>query len=406
MRPTILAYGTPKTAAFFRKVAASGWGLVLDNGSARDVVFTMYENFARADALVLFPNAHPAHLVSVIAEAEVGHPLILQQEPGSSAALAVKPIIFFGGRKEWAAFRSVFDRMQAEGLLRDSFDRAVTYCSTWEGEQSVIEERLPSTIPSTRIHYYIHTRKQADLAVDERMDVRPPSEVTVACFGSASTKNERHLERTGRVACMLARNNWNILHGGGTAGVMGQLSRSGAQYKAYVTGVTVHASGAPKISFERANGDRRPDDIDQQIASKDMLHRIETYAGHSQAFVSLDGGIGSVQEILIVAELLTKQHPAVTYISDAGKRTPKPLLVLNESGCYSPFFDYLRARGLSGLVSVIQEVKTVVELEAVLSSHFRLNPPQPLQQKRPFRELYALTAEPRAIPEKASAPAA
>ncbi len=392
--PTLLLYGTPKDPSFYEEILNSeNWGIVSDNGHARDVVFTIYENFGRADAIVAFPNAHPVHLLTLLAEAEVGHPLILQSQAEiitSDADIERKPIIFYGTHEEWQSFRNQLAEMEAQGLTRQSFDRHVHYCHSPADLENYLHEHLPHEIPSTRLHYYAHTKKRSDLSLDVAEDVRPPADITISFFGSASTKAEKHIQQASKAARMCARKNWNILHGGGGGGVMKELSVSGSRAKAYVLGISVDGSGAPVITFERELGTGRPEDIDHFVESKDMLHRIETYAGHSEAFVSLDGGIGSLQEVYVIAELLSKNHPVVTYQTAEGGRAPKPLFLVNESGIYTPVLEYLSERGLKHIRDQIQVVDSIEELQRGLERAFEQAPPlaRDIRDKGRFRDRY------------------
>jgi predicted Rossmann-fold nucleotide-binding protein len=401
--PTVLMYGTPPEDGRLLKevIAPRGWGLVQDNGRARDAVFTVYENLARADAILALPDAHPLHLVTLLAEAEVGHPLIVQSRTADLNDFKVKPIIFFGSTEEWLPFRNMFGVMQQQGLLREGFDRLAHYEASPIAARAWIEAHLPEEIRTTRIDYYLHTRKQADLSHEARKDVRPPSPITISCFGSASTANPAHLEHADEAARAFTRNNWNILHGGGDYGVMGQLTRSALKFKAYTIGVTVHASGAPKIGFERNGLETRGDQIDELIASKDMLHRIESYAGNAQAFVALDGGIGSVQEVLVIAELLARRHPAVIYETAVQKLAAKPLWVLDADGIYAPVLKYL-ALEYGYLLEHIRVTHSIDHLEAELGRHFVDCPPHPRSDggKPKFRELYGDRAQPVAAVRK------
>ena len=131
------------------------------------------------------------------------------------------------------------------------------------------------------------------------------------------------------------------------------------------------------------------------IASKDMLHRIETYAGHAHAFVSLDGGIGSVQEVLVIAELLARRHPVVMYRTAAGTLIPKPLWVLNESGIYTSVLRYLEERRLLDVRAHICSAASLEELGNALQAHFAEHLPVPAGSSRgKFRDQYGDAASP------------
>jgi predicted Rossmann-fold nucleotide-binding protein len=385
--PTVVIYGSPSAELLHQAGDERGWGVVVDNGRARDRIFTIYENFARADGFIGLPNAHPIHLLTLLAEAEVGHPLILQGEHELTEHFLTKPITFLGTPEEWRPFHQMFQVMKTQGLLRDGFDRLARYAPSIPEALCALEDSFPATIDPTRMNYYLHAGKPADLEYSSRNGPRQPTNITAACFGSASTKNPDHLVRTDKAAEMLARLGINILHGGGDAGVMGQLSRSAATYGAYVKGVTVHSSGAPKIFFERAAGDAHPLEIDLYIASKDMIHRMESYAGHSEVFISLDGGLGSIQEVLVIADLIAAGHPVTRSCDATGSWHAKPLFLLNESGIYTPILQYLRDRGYHQLLGVMKEVRSIAELEQGLSDHLRLHPPRTLDaaERRDFR---------------------
>lgn len=395
--PTLLVYGTPADHSFFAEfVERLRWGVALDNGRARDPIFTIYENLARADAILCLPNAHPLHLVTVMAEAEVGHPLIAAGLPAEPGKFPAKPIVFWGDEASWRPFREVFSRMRAQGLTREIFDRLVYYTADIADARDFIAAHLPTEIPSTRLAYYVHAKRDADLEKGMRDDVRPPSGVTVACFGSASTTNPEHLRRAEAVARALVRRDFNILHGGGVHGVMAELTRVGNRLKGFVKGVTVHAIGAPKIFFERAAGGGAAEEVDLHIASKDMLHRIESYAGNSEAFVALDGGIGSVQEVLVIADLRAQRHPVVMFETVDRRRVAKPLWLLNESAIYTPLIEYLEARALSRLRDEIQTAASVAELETGLGEFFAAHKPIPVSPNDAlaFRSKYKEVPQP------------
>ncbi len=392
--PTILIYGMPKKFDKFISLSKDlDVGLILDNGLARDPIFTFAENLSRADAIIAYPNAHPLHLVSLIAEAEVGHPL-LQRYPSTLVknkdSIITKPVVFFGSKKEWKPFQEQFESMRAEGLIRSGFDRTVHYESRFKKVIEYFAKELTDQIPATRLHYYQHSMKPADIIAQGKNSSLEQSPITISFFGSASSESALHLARADAAARMCARNNWNILHGGGDAGVMGQLTRSGKQYDAYVCGVSVDFSGAPKIHFERKDNSSSFSDHDYFIASKDMLHRIETYAGHSEAFVSLDGGIGSLQEILVISELLASLHPAVYYKTINGDSVAKPLYVVNESKIYDSVFTYLHSLKLSRLTNNIIEVSSIEELHRSAKEFFAKHPPleKDANRKRDFRDRY------------------
>ena len=392
--PTALIYGMPKDPdGLLQSLTEKGIGIVIDNGHARDKIFTIYENLSRADLIIAYPNANPVHLKTLIAEGEVGHPLIVQEKTDIADGerhYNLKPIIFFGTDEEWQPFKDQFNGMRRAGLLRDGFDRVAHYTDSFQGVLDHVDERLVRSIDATRTKYWLHTKTPSDIDIEAKPNTRPPSDFTVSFFGSASIKHPDDIDpsdekaialskaaydRADSHALMCAKNNWNILHGGGNGGMMGQLSKSGNDYKAFVFGISVHMSGAPKIFFEKDPGANVLDDHDYFVNSKDMIHRIETYCLHSEAFCALDGGIGTLQEVLVIAELLSTQHPAVMNMREDGTLVPKPLFVQNEGRIFTEAIEYLEARGLTDLKDQIIVANSTREVDQHLQAYQREHGP-------------------------------
>jgi predicted Rossmann-fold nucleotide-binding protein len=402
-QPTILCYGTipSELYSFLLTLRKKGEiGLVVDDGG-RDPIFTFYENLARADAILVSPTAHPAHIISLLTESEVGHPLILQgrvQKEEKGKEFPVKPVIFYGPEEEWRPFQEQFAPMQELGLIREGLDRVAFYTDDPNEMFSHVKKNLAPELPTTRLHYYEHAKKRADLTIESRRDARPPSDITVSFFGSASSSHPDVLERTVEAANITARNGWNLLHGGGTRGVMGTLSEVGQRNKAFVYGISVDFSGAPLITFERDGEEGNLKQHDIYIASKDMIHRIETYALNSDAFVALDGGGGSLQEVLIIAELLSTKHPAVISLTATGEHIPKPLLVQNGGGTYTRALSWIENGPFAYLREYIEVTHSSEELEQHLQDHFAQHPPSSRknQSQETLRKLYGEVPHPMA----------
>ena len=227
-KPTLLLLGTPNSEDL--KVILEyekRYGIVLDSGRSRDPIFSLYDNISRADAVIAFPNTHPVHLTSLIAEGEVGHPLLVQiVEIDSRTPIVAKPIVYVGKESEWRSFKEIFTEMRAQTLIREYFDRVVTYLPDLNSAFEHIEKTLPKDLPTTRIQYYKHVTKEADIGIYDQKNARLPMNTTVSFFGSASSKNSNHLVSAHRAAEMCGDNSWNILHGGGDAGVMGALTEA------------------------------------------------------------------------------------------------------------------------------------------------------------------------------------
>lgn len=390
MKPTLIYFGRPRAAEEFLKTFGESFALIGRDGAARDPVFSLNENLASADAIIAFPGAHPVQLVSLLAEAEVVNPFLQHEfDPTLRVENNIKPIVFLGSDDEWAPFQACFDSMKREGLLRDRFHKLSLTTESLTEARAYIEARLPKKLSSGRLHFFRHIMQAEPTLLDRNPRAVPPKPMTLSIFGSASSKDPRHLNRADRVAEIAKAQSFNILHGGAVTGVMGRLSMAGRQAGVYVFGVTVSPGGAIGLSiFEQQQGPGRPEEVDEYLKSKDMIHRIETYALCSHAFLSLDGGVGSLQEILMMAQLRYESHPAMLFETVSGGQTKKPLWALDIDGLWSPTVAYLKENGWPHLAEEITLVPGLEELETALKTFFLDNPAKSEVDREQLRAVY------------------
>lgn len=377
--PCVFMFGEPEDQSIRTALRSElHVGVGSDNGLLKDPIFTFYENVAEADLVIAYPNAHPVHLLSLIAEGEVGHPLMLQKPVQATATgkqdYPLKPIVFFGNEADWAPFKAQFAGMKHGGLLRDGFDRIVHYTDSVSGLIDYVDKTLIREIPTTRLHYYKYNKQPSDISVLRNPDAGIPSDITIAFFCSASTKDPAHHAHAREAAKMLADRGWNALDGGGS-GLMETLNRACKELGVYTYGVSVDPSGAPLLFFER-KGSGRPEHVDHYIESKGMIPRIETYHGHSHASIAYDGGVGSAQEVLMTAQLLAQNHPVMSYETVDGNVVQKPLYIMDGSRIWGEVLKELERRPeFRDLRAQIQARGSFREIEQELGEYFREHRP-------------------------------
>ncbi len=118
----------------------------------------------------------------------------------------------------------------------------------------------------------------------------------------------------------LAENGIGLVYGGGSLGLMGEVARATLAHGGYVTGII------PTFLSEKEQMLR---DVDELIVVDDMHERKRRMFEHSDAFVALPGGIGTLEELV---EQLTW--------SQLGRHT-KPIVVANIAGFWTPFLHLL-----------------------------------------------------------------
>ena len=130
------------------------------------------------------------------------------------------------------------------------------------------------------------------------------SNVCVYC-GSSPGNNPRFVEAATAFGKILAENKINLVYGGGSYGLMGALANSVLDHGGTVTGIIPEALVARERALKR---------VQKMIVTRDMHERKQKMFEHSDAFVALPGGIGTLEELveqLTWAQLAHHKKPIV-----------------------------------------------------------------------------------------------
>ena len=143
--------------------------------------------------------------------------------------------------------------------------------------------------------------------------------VCVYC-GSGPGTNPRFVEAAIALGKALAEGGIRLVYGGGSIGLMGAVATSVLDHGGTVTGII------PGFLTARENALKR---VQELIVTPDMHERKRLMFEHSDAFVALPGGIGTLEELV---EQLTWQQ--------LGRHT-KPVLLANIEGFWEPLLALL-----------------------------------------------------------------
>ena len=142
----------------------------------------------------------------------------------------------------------------------------------------------------------------------------------------------------------LAERGWGLVFGGGKAGVMGSVSLSAKVAGAKVVGVIPDFMVARELACLEA---------DELIVVESMRERRRIMEERADAFVTLPGGIGTLEEMI---EIL---------VGRALNRHNKPLVLVNQDGYYDEllafFHRMVRERFKSGGVLELMPVARTIE---------------------------------------------
>src|SRR5579859_4574852 len=138
--------------------------------------------------------------------------------------------------------------------------------------------------------------------------------VCVYC-GSGPGTNPHFIESAKAFGKILAESGIRLVYGGGSLGLMGAIATSVLDHGGMVTGII------PDFLKLRENALKR---VQEMIVTPDMHERKRLMFEHSDAFVALPGGIGTLEELV---EQLTWQQLG---------RHSKPVLLANIDGFWEP----------------------------------------------------------------------
>ena len=155
------------------------------------------------------------------------------------------------------------------------------------------------------------------------------SSVCVYC-GSSNGSNGNYAAAARRFGNQLARAGLGLVYGGGTWGVMGAVAAGCLEGGGRVTGII------PRFIMKREAAEGALDNISELIVTEDMHQRKHLMFGHSDAFVALPGGIGTLEEIVeIMTWAQLGQHE-------------KPIVFANIDGFWNPLLaliEHMKAQG-------------------------------------------------------------
>jgi uncharacterized protein (TIGR00730 family) len=143
--------------------------------------------------------------------------------------------------------------------------------------------------------------------------------VCVYC-GSGPGTNPQFVDAAKAFGKALAENGIRLVYGGGSLGLMGAVATSVLDHGGTVTGII------PDFLTLRENALTR---VQEMIVTPDMHERKRLMFEHSDAFVALPGGVGTLEEL--VEQLTWKQLG----------RHEKPVLLANVDNFWEPLFALL-----------------------------------------------------------------
>ena len=143
--------------------------------------------------------------------------------------------------------------------------------------------------------------------------------ICVYC-GSGEGANPRYAEAADQLASAFVREEIGLVYGGGNVGLMGVIAQSMLRNGGHVTGIIPEFMSEWEVTLH---------EIQSLLVTQTMHERKQLMFEHSDAFVALPGGIGTLEELV---EQMTW--------AQLGQHT-KPIVLVDIEGFWQPFLDLL-----------------------------------------------------------------
>ncbi len=165
--------------------------------------------------------------------------------------------------------------------------------------------------------------------------------ICVYC-GSQIGKKPAYSEAAHTLGEAMAKQNIRLVFGGGAWGIMGSVSDAVKANGGKVLGIIPEF-----LLTAEAGGEDAVENMDM-IVTKDMHERKHTMFEHSDAFVALPGGVGTLEEIV---EIMTWAQLG---------RHNKPMVFVNINGFWDPMISLLDHMREEGFLHSEQLMKLIV----------------------------------------------
>lgn len=171
--------------------------------------------------------------------------------------------------------------------------------------------------------------------------------VCVFC-ASSDRVDQTHLELAAGVGEMVARRGLELVYGGARCGMMGAVADGAIRAGGRVIGVMPEALVALEVAHSG---------LAEFILTRDMFERKAIMMERSDAFLTLPGGLGTLDELF---EVLT--HHNLGYHR-------KPSALFDHNGFFAPLLQWLEAAARGHFIGAhhLEVVRSLTECERFLS---------------------------------------
>ncbi len=179
-----------------------------------------------------------------------------------------------------------------------------------------------------------------------------PSKIRAICVycGSQPGRDKSYRQSGQALGRSMAAHGIRLIYGGGTRGIMGAVADGVMSAGGEVTGII------PEFLMDKEATRHDLGQLTELIVTRDMHERKHTMFERADAFVTLPGGIGTLEEII---EIMTWAQLG---------RHEKPMVLANVGGFWDPLMALMDHMASQGFIHTAHRVKPLViaDIEAIV----------------------------------------
>ncbi len=169
----------------------------------------------------------------------------------------------------------------------------------------------------------------------------PIRSICVYC-GSQPGRDQSYIDAGRILGKSIAENHLRLVYGGGTKGIMGAVASGVLSHGGRVTGII------PEFLMDMEATRHSLGQLSELIVTPDMHDRKHKMFERSDAFVTLPGGIGTLEEIV---EIMTWAQLG---------RHRKPIVLVNINGFWDPLMTLVQHMAEAGFIHTAHLVQPLV----------------------------------------------
>ncbi|WP_348730151.1 TIGR00730 family Rossman fold protein [uncultured Mycolicibacterium sp.] len=177
----------------------------------------------------------------------------------------------------------------------------------------------------------------------------PDREWAVCVYCASSPTHPELLDLAQQLGKAIADQGWTLVSGGGNVSAMGAVASAARSHGGYTVGVI------PKALVHREVADTEADEL---VVTDTMRERKQVMEDRADAFISLPGGIGTLEEFF---EAWTAAYLGMH---------SKPIVMLDPFGHYEGLLVWLRGLADTGYVAdeALRRLIVVEDVDAALAA--------------------------------------